>query len=397
MDPTTTPDHAAVPEAANDGSADEGVSAPSRRAAVLRTGLVAGVLILVFGVVLPQFINYEDVVEAFRELTLPQLLLMTGLISLAWLVNGLVFSALIPHLSPARGTAAYLILAGIGASVPMGPWNMGVVWVVLRGWGIPIRPATSGIALYGIVNQLAKLALPAIALIALEAAGLLGSQEERLALVIALLCTGILIVASVVLIAIVRSERTARWVARGVQSIASWTVRWLGRPEPDAAAGVLAFRDQLGDVVRRRGLIALVISILAQLALCGVLIVALRLVGITERTLSPTEVLAVYALVAVITIIPLSPGGAGVPELLYIAGLTTITGGSDENLITAGVVLFRAFQYFLPIPLAWILLKTSRRGRSMLPTTSELKAYSREGATQNATQGAVQNTAQGAA
>ena len=41
---------------------------------------------------------------------------------------------------------------GIGASVPFGPWNMGVLWVVLRGWGIPNIPATSGIALYGVVH-----------------------------------------------------------------------------------------------------------------------------------------------------------------------------------------------------------------------------------------------------
>ena len=76
----------------------------------------------------------------------------------------------------------------------------------------------------------------------------------------------------------------------------------------------------------------------------------------------------------VITIIPLSPGGAGVPELLFISGLTAFTGSEYQAAVTAGVFLYRLYYWFVPIPLAWILLKVVRRGKSMLPTTTELKA-----------------------
>ena len=51
-------------------------------------------------------------------------------------VSGLVFCALIPGLSVTRGPESWLILSGIGSSVPFGPWNMGVLWVVVRGWGV---------------------------------------------------------------------------------------------------------------------------------------------------------------------------------------------------------------------------------------------------------------------
>jgi len=40
-------------------------------------------------------------------------------------------------------------------------------------------------------------------------------------------------------------------------------------------------------------------------------------------------------------------------------------------------MLFRGFQWLYPIPLAWILLKLSRRGRPTLPSTTELKSYAR--------------------
>ena len=96
--------------------------------------------------------------------------------------------------------------------------------------------------------------------------------------------------------------------------------------------------------------------------------------GVPETALTVGEIFGVYALVMVLTIIPLSPGGAGVPELLFISGFTTIAGTGYEAAITAGVFLYRLYYWFLPIPLAWILLKVVRRGKSMLPTTTELKA-----------------------
>ena len=50
--------------------------------------------------------------------------------------------------------------------------------------------------------------------------------------------------------------------------------------------------------------------------------------------------------------------------ILFIAGLSSITGPSYESAVTAGVFLYRLYSWFLPIPLAWILLKVTRRGRS---------------------------------
>lgn len=111
------------------------VAPPSRRAAILRTGLIVAVLLVVFGLILPQYIDYADVIGAFQDLTLAQFLAMTGLGIMAWVASGLIFAALVEGLGVLRGTMSWLILAGIGASVPLGPWNMGVLWVVVRGWG----------------------------------------------------------------------------------------------------------------------------------------------------------------------------------------------------------------------------------------------------------------------
>jgi hypothetical protein len=39
-------------------------------------------------------------------------------------------------------------------------------------------------------------------------------------------------------------------------------------------------------------------------------------------------------------------------------------------------MLFRGFQWLYPIPLAWILLGISRRGKSLLPTKAEFQGGS---------------------
>ncbi len=369
---------AATGEAGAPGDDESVARPPSRRAAILRTALVVGVLALVFGVILPRFIDYADVVAAFQSLTLPQLLLMLVLTAGAWLVAGLLFWALVPGLSLVRATEGYLILSGIGASVPMGPWNMGVLWVVMRGWGVSIRAATSGIALYGVINQLNRLAIPLFALILLTVSGA-RPEGNGWPWVIAVLSAAIMVVATALLVAIARSERVADAIARLVARIRDWVFARLGRSGgSDIRAAVHQFRDELGDLLRRQGLVAMTVGILGQFAWCIVLIVALRIVGVPGDVLVPAEVLAVFALTSVITIIPIAPGGAGIPELLYIAGLSAIAGPEWEGLITAGVMLFRLFQWFLPIPIAWVLLKVTRRGRPVLPTMGELRAFTRD-------------------
>jgi uncharacterized membrane protein YbhN (UPF0104 family) len=349
---------------------------PSRRSALLRSGLIVGVLVLVFLVILPRYIDYSEVAAAFSALTLNQIAIMTVLGIIAWFVSGLVFCALIPGVSIIRGPTSWLILSGIGSSVPFGPWNMGVLWVVIRGWGVANIPATSGIALYGIVNELSRLFLPLFAVIVLAATGDLSSaQNADKAWTIAILSAVAFVVATALIIAIVRSERAAEWLGRTLQRAVSWTLQRLGRDQaPDVSRSVHRFRDQLGLVIQERGLAALAVSIASQFAWIAVLTVALRMTGVPESVISVGEIFGVYALVMVLTIIPLSPGGAGVPELLFISGFTTIAGTGYEAAITAGVFLYRIYYWFVPIPLAWILLKVVRRGKSMLPTTTELKA-----------------------
>jgi uncharacterized membrane protein YbhN (UPF0104 family) len=365
-------------EAAGTGSGEAsggGPGMPSRRAAILRSGVIVLVMLVVFGLILPQFVDYREVAAALMGLTLAQIAVMTVLGIIAWFVCGQLFVLLIPGLSRIRGMQAYLILSGIGSSIPFGPWNMGVVWVVFRGWGIPAQSSTSGVALYGIVNTLSRFALPLFAAIIVAVTGeLLGAR--RGVLVITAISSVIFVVVVVVMMVVVSSQRAADWIGRKVGRVVVSILERLSRPErPDVDGAIHRFQAGVGKIVHEHGPAALGLTLLAQIPWSIAFVVALRFTGVPEEVLPASAVIAVFALVAVITIIPIAPGGAGVPELLYIAGLSAIAGESWEAAITAGVFLFRLYVWFLPIPLAWILLKVVRRGRPMLPTAGELRSY----------------------
>jgi uncharacterized membrane protein YbhN (UPF0104 family) len=349
---------------------------PSRRSQVIRTGLILGILFVVFVVVLPRYVDYQEVVEAFQALTAWQIAAMTILGSIGWTVSGLVFTALTPGLGARRGVSSYLILAGIGASIPAGPWNMGVVWLIQRSWGIPNPVASAGVAGYGIVNILGRLFLPIIAITLLAVTGQMPTDvEARFAWLIAIIGVAAFFVGGGLIIAIVRSERLARGLANRLQRFTDAVIRRVGRPlTADVSTAILHFRDHMGDLIRSRGFVSISVSVLSLIVWAIVLIVALRFCGVPPAVLSAAEIFAVYALVFVITIIPIAPGGAGVPELLFISGLTAMAGDQWTAEITAGVFLYRLYQWFLPIPLSWILLKANRMGTSILPSTAELRA-----------------------
>ena len=218
-------------------------------------------------------------------------------------------------------------------------------------------------------------ALPPLVLVLLIFRDELDGPEQR-AVPIALISGTVFIVATIVIVAVIRSERIASWLGRTGDGISVAVLTRLGRENrPDVSGTIYRFRDEFGDVLQRRGVIGVVVGVLAQIGWSIVLAVALRITGVPAEALSPGEVFALYGLVSVITIIPIAPGGAGIPELLFIAGFTALAGAEYTAAITAGVFLFRLYDWFLPIPIAWIMLKLARRGRSILPTTTELRAF----------------------
>src|SRR4029078_8820628 len=97
-------------------------------------------------------------------------------------------------------------------------------------------------------------ALPLFALILIAIAGG-GDGTHSGARLLGVISGIIFFVVTTFLVLVVRADRTADWVGRTIDRWVGLLLGRLRRPEhPDVNAGIHSFRDELGEVVRRRGL-----------------------------------------------------------------------------------------------------------------------------------------------
>jgi uncharacterized membrane protein YbhN (UPF0104 family) len=129
-------------------------------------------------------------------------------------------------------------------------------------------------------------------------------------------------------------------------------VKGLFHKSPTTGMGdrAVKFRKESIILVRQRWLRLTVTTVLSQVALCFVLVLSLRHVGISEQDLPTVEIFSVFAFSRLLSAIPITPGGAGVIDLGYIAGLTGFYAG-DKSAVVAAVLIFRLLTFGIQIPI----------------------------------------------
>jgi uncharacterized protein (TIRG00374 family) len=204
-----------------------------------------------------------------------------------------------------------------------------------------------------------KFSLPVIAVLLLF---LFGVQDLGFLALIAAIAGVILAVVLVVLIGAVRSESFTARIAGYLQRLATWALAKLRRdPIDDLADQVVIFRDDAAEIAKRRGPWAFLASALGKIWQYVMLVLALRAVGVPDDVLSWFEIFVVWAIVLLITMIPITPGGIGIAELFYIGLFVQVAGQDWADIIGAGVMLYRVFQWALPIPIGWFSTMRWRR------------------------------------
>jgi putative heme transporter len=110
-------------------------------------------------------------------------------------------------------------------------------------------------------------------------------------------------------------------------------------------------------------------TLVSHLSLYAVLLACLRAVGVSDAEVSWAQVLAVFAFMRLLTIVPFTPGSAGVVELALIAPL--VAAGGDREQVTAAVLVYRALTWGLQIPIGVACYLWWRRSqRRTQPATS---------------------------
>ena len=126
--------------------------------------------------------------------------------------------------------------------------------------------------------------------------------------------------------------------------------RLFGKPRitswPDSCVGM---RADLLDTLRLDG-IKLLATVIGGYLLNGLLLVAcLYACGISRSQMPLTLGLMLYAIGRIATIVQITPGGVGITEIAYTAVFSAVLSDSSQPAIVAGVLVYRALTYALPI------------------------------------------------
>jgi putative heme transporter len=224
--------------------------------------------------------------------------------------------------------------------------GVGLTYAMLDSWGFSRGRSSLAVLVTGVWNAFIKLALPvlALALIALQGDA---SRSRVAAGAVAIVLLGVAVGGFGQML---RSDRAAARAGRLAERAANRALRLVRRPPVHGWVGATTkFRSRAKDLLLARWPTITAAALISHLSLYLVLLVALRHVGVGDREVGWAQVLFVFATTRLLTAVRITPGGAGVVEVLLIGGLVAFGGDADQ--VTAAVLVFRALTWLLPVPL----------------------------------------------
>jgi uncharacterized membrane protein YbhN (UPF0104 family) len=330
---------------------------------LVRYLIVAAVLIFVFVWLLPQIIDYELIWEAITNLTVPQLLVLCALTTVRIPTEALIYRAMLPGLSVATGSEAYLS-SNVAANVMPPPASSIVQYAYFRSDGFDgDRSMTAAVGSF-VFPQGGRILLPLVAFCVLLVTG----DVDNEVLIITGISLAVAAAVGVVIWLVGRGESSARWLGRQLGRAISWVMVKLHKdPVGDLGDAVVSFRDNAYAVVRERWAFGTVATAANLVVSYLILVASLRFVDVPHSELGLAAIFAAFSVAFFAgTVIPITGSGLGVVDVVMISALAAST-SANVNILVAGVILWRVFYSLITIiPGAVTLSRFGKRNRDLL-------------------------------
>ena len=317
-------------------------------------------------IVVPRIVgmSWNDVFAVLAGLSVTTVIALAVLWFLGLLTHTIVLTAALPGLSRRRALLLNLSGSAVSNLVPFGgAAGIGVGYAMARTWRITPGNFASFTAISNLWNVIGKLLVGSALVAGSVIAGLQLPPSMRNAVVYG---SGAVLVSALLVVGAFGHPVFGGAISRGWDLAANGLFVRMGMSRRVDVEGVL---DRLRKVCTESivaGWGQLTAGVLAYLGLQAALLAGC-LLAVGAHT--PLLVVATaFGVERILSLFPLTPGGAGVAELGSVAVLVAL--GGDPALMAAGVLLYRAFTFLLEIPvggastIAWLLYRTRLASRT---------------------------------
>lgn len=337
---------------------------------IARTAVSVALIAVIFGLAVPHFASYRNVWASVHAMTWPHVLLV-AIAAIASMVSyWITILAVLPALRLRQAATVNLGSNAVASTLPAGgALAMGVSWAMLSSWGLSTADYVLYTLVTGIWNVFTLLGLPVLALLVMTTV----SRPDAALITGAAVGVALLAAGAGGLALLLRSQAFAIRAGHALQRPLAIVCRVARRPPPADTAGSLSgFRDRAGALLAARGGRITAATVASYLTLWLVLLACLRGTGLSQAQLPWQTTLAAFALIRLLTALPITPGGLGITELGLIGALTAGAGHQHGVQITAAVLMYRAVTYLPPIPLGALACLTWRLAPGLISVRPSL-------------------------
>lgn len=290
----------------------------------------------------PQLLDLWSQVPRLRTLKIPWFVVMLACESASYVAAWWLIRFAVPGLSWFVAATAHLVANAVSKIVPGGA-AVGATsqYRMFAASGVDRARAATTLAATSVISNGVLFTLPMVAVLG----SILGAPIPRSLGMVAWGGAFLFIVLFSAVFTIVKFDRPLRAVGRLVERVGGWLYHKLHKEGGPTADGLVRERDQMVDALGDRWWESLLAAVANWMFDYLALVAALFAVGASPRL---SLVLLAYGAAAVLSMIPITPGGLGFVE----AGLTAmlvVAGVSPEDALLA-TLAYRVVSYWLPLP-----------------------------------------------
>ena len=334
---------------------------------VASAAISGGLVVLLFAAIVPKLADFDGVGAALRDMRpITVVMLLVGAL-LIRLFLAQAYDVLMPEVTLTQSLIAREASSAVSNVIP-GPSGTAAQYVIVHSWGVgPERFAGATVAV-SVCTYVLVFSAPGAFFVVWALLGMPAGSGGSDPWIFGLVAAGVSVLAITVVAAVARSARFAHALGRTGERLANPVRKLFGKPPIDTwGEQAVELRSNLAAELRLSGLRLLTYTVAGYL-LNGLLLVAcIWACGATAEQLPVSLGLLLYSVGRAATVVQITPGGIGVGEIVYTAVYVAVLGDAAHDAVVAGVLVYRALTYLLPMVtgafayIAWRLIRRHER------------------------------------